>query len=147
MRHLRRIMRLHHEGLSTREIARAVGLARSTVQDALKRAVAAKLSWPLPDDLTDEVLEARLFTRAGGGFGAGVRKRPEPDWGALVRELRRPAVTMVILWDEYRQTWPDGYDYSRFCELLRAFQQRLSPVMRPNHVAGDKVMSIAHAHA
>ena len=100
MRHLRRIMRLHHEGLSAREITRAVGLARSTVQDALKRAVAAKLSWPLPDDLTDEVLEARLFARAGGGFGAGVRRRPEPDWGALVRELRRPAVTMVILWDE-----------------------------------------------
>ena len=139
MRHLRRIMRLHHEGLSAREITRAVGLARSTVQDALKRAVAAKLSWPLPDDLTDEVLEARLFARAGGGFGAGVRKRPEPDWGQLVRELRRPAVTMVILWDEYRETWPDGYGYSRFCELLKAFQQRLSPVMRQHHVAGDKV--------
>ena len=43
MRHLRCIMRLHHEGLSVREITRAVGLARSTVQDALKRAVAAKL--------------------------------------------------------------------------------------------------------
>ena len=94
MRHLRCIMRLHHEGLSAREITRAVGLARSTVQDALKRAVAAKLLRPLPDDLTDEVLEARLFARTGGGFDAGVRKRPEPDWGALVRELRRPAVTM-----------------------------------------------------
>jgi transposase len=43
------------------------------------------------------------------------------------------------LWDEYRQTWPDGYGYSRFCELLRAFQKRLSPVMRQHHVAGDKL--------
>lgn len=139
MRHLRRIMRLHHEGASAREIVRAVGVARSTVQDALKRAAAAKLSWPLSDDLTDEVLEARLFARFGGGARFGVRKRPEPDWGQLVRELRRPAVTMVILWDEYRQTCPDGYGYSRFCELLRAFQQRLSPVMRQHHVAGDKL--------
>ena len=139
MRHLRRIMRLHHEGASAREVARVVGVARSTVQDALKRATAAKLSWPLPDDLTDEVLEARLFARSGGGVTFGVRKRPEPDWGQLVRELRRPAVTMVILWDEYRQTCPDGYGYSRFCELLRAFQQRLSPVMRQHHVAGDKL--------
>jgi transposase len=139
MRHLRRIMRLHHEGVSARGIAGAAGLARSTVQDALKRAVAAKLSWPLPDDLIDEVLEARLFARVGGGVGAGARKRPEPDWGELVRELRRPAVTMVILWDEYRKVWPGGYGYSRFCELLRAFQQRLSPVMRQHHVAGDKV--------
>jgi transposase len=139
MRHLRRIMRLHHEGASAREIVRAVGMARSTVQDALKRAAAAKLSWPLGDELTDEVLEARLFARGGGGVGTGVRKRPEPDWGQLVRELRRPAVTMVILWDEYRQVHPDGYAYSRFCELLRAFQQRLSPVMRQHHVAGDKL--------
>lgn len=139
MRYLRRIMRLHHEGASAREIVRAVGIARSTVQDALKRAAAAKLSWPLPDDLTDEVLEARLFARFGGGASFGVRKRPEPDWGALVRELRRPAVTMVILWDEYRQRCPEGYGYSRFCELLRAFQQRLSPVMRQHHVAGDKL--------
>ena len=97
MRHLRRIMRLHHEGASAREIARVVGVARSTVQDALKRAAAAQLSWPLPDDLTDEVLEARLFARFGGGGTFGARKRPEPDWGQLVRELRRPAVTMVIL--------------------------------------------------
>jgi len=136
---LRRILRLHHEGASAREIVRAVGVARSTVQDALKRAEAAKLSWPLPDEVTDEVLEARLFARVGGGVVTGARKRPEPDWGALVRALRRPAVTMVMLWDEYRQTWPDGYGYSRFCELLRAFQQRLSPVMRQHHVAGDKL--------
>ncbi|WIW91049.1 IS21 family transposase (plasmid) [Sphingobium sp. V4] len=141
MRQLRRIMRMHHEGASAREIARAVGAARSTVQDALNRAAAAQLFWPLPDDLTDEVLEARLFARPGGGAGVGVRKRPEPEWGHLVRELRRPAVTMMILWEEYRQICPDGYGYgySRFCELLRAFQQRLSPVMRQHHVAGDKL--------
>ena len=138
MRHLRRVLRLHHEGTPTREIVRVVGISRTTVQRALERAKAADLSWPLADDLTDEVLEARLF--AGPGIAAGaVRRRPEPDWGELVRELRRPAVTMMILWEEYRQTWPEGYGYSRFCELLREFQQRLSPVMRQHHVAGDKL--------
>lgn len=139
MRQLRRIMRLHHEGTSAREIARAVGVARSTVQDAVKRAGAAKLAWPLPDDVSDEDLEGRLFARPIGGIGSGARKRPEPDWGHLVGELRRPAVTMVILWGEYRQAFPEGYGYSRFCELLRAYQQRLSPVMRQHHVAGDKL--------
>jgi transposase len=139
MRQLRRILRLHHEGASAREIVRAAGVARSTVQDALKRATAAKLSWPLPDGLTDEELEAQLFAKSGTRVGAGVRKRQEPDWAHLVHELRRPAVTMVILWEEYRKIWPDGYAYSRFCELLREFQQRLSPVMRQHHVAGDKL--------
>lgn len=139
MRQLRRILRLHHEGASAREIVRAVGVARSTIQDALKRASTAKLSWPLPDDLTDEDLERQLFARPGVGIGSGVRKRPEPDWAELCRELRRPAVTMFILWDEYRKVWPAGYGYSRFCELLRAYQRRLSPVMRQHHVAGDKL--------
>ncbi|HEX3365535.1 MAG TPA: IS21 family transposase [Phenylobacterium sp.] len=137
MRQLRRALRLHHDGAATRDIGRVLGVARSTVQDALKRAAAAKLPWPLPEDLTDEVLEARLFVRAGAA--AGARRRPEPDWGVLVRELKRPGVNMMILWDEYRQVWPDGYGYSRFCDLLRGFQQRLSPVMRQHHVAGDKL--------
>jgi hypothetical protein len=104
MRQLRRILRLHHEGSSRREIVRAAFVARSTVQDALKRAAAAKLSWPLPDGLTDEELEAQLFAKSGSSYGSGVRKRPEPDWAELLRELRRPAVTMVILWEEYRKS-------------------------------------------
>lgn len=139
MRQLRRILRLHHEGASTRDIVCVVGVARTTVQRALERCKAVDLGWPLPDDLTDDVLEERLFAKAGNSRSCGQRKRPEPDWGELVRELRRPAVTMMILWEEYRQTWPDGYGYSRFCELLREFQNRLSPVMRQHHVAGDKL--------
>lgn len=137
MRQLRRLLRLHHEGSATRDIGRVLGVARSTVQDTLKRATAVQLAWPLPDELTDELLEARLFTKAVGASGA--RRRPEPDWSHLVRELKRPGVTMMILWDEYRQVWPQGYGYSRFCDLLRGFQQRLSPVMRQHHVAGDKL--------
>jgi len=141
MRQLRRILRLEYEGNSTRDIVRVTGIARTTVQRALERSKAADLVWPLADDVSDDVLEERLYAGSGKsvGFGAGVRKRPEPDWAELVRELRRPAVTMVILWEEYRKIWPDGYAYSRFCELLREFQQRLSPVMRQHHVAGDKL--------
>ena len=46
---------------------------------------------------------------------------------------------MMVLWEEYRATQPDGYGYSRFCELFRSFERRLSPSMRQDHVAGDKV--------
>src|ERR1700734_846959 len=54
------------------------------------------------------------------------------------RELKRPGVTMMILWEEYRDVHPDGYGYSRFCDLLRGFERRLTPVMRQHHVAGEK---------
>ena len=46
---------------------------------------------------------------------------------------------MMILWEEYRASHPDGYGYSRFCDLFRGFERRLTPVMRQHHVAGDKV--------
>jgi transposase len=136
MRQLRHLLRLHHDGVSAREIGRRLGVARSTIQDNLKRATAAELTWPLSDDVTDEALERRLFGRAGAPTGQ--RRRVEPEWAALARELKRPGVTMTILWEEYREIQPEGYGYSRFCDLLRGFERRLTPVMRQHHVAGDK---------
>ena len=112
MRQLRHLLRLHHDGVSAREIGRRLGVARSTIQDNLKRAAAAGLAWPLADDVTDEALETRLFGRAG--VTQGQRRRVEPDWSALARELKRPGVTMTILWEEYREVHPEGYGYSRY---------------------------------
>src|SRR5271157_2700271 len=136
MRQLRHLLRLHHDGVSAREIGRLLGVARSTIQDSLKRSAAAGLKWPLPDDVTDDALERQLFGRAG--LAPGQRRRIEPDWAQLARELKRPGVTMMILWEEYREAHPGGYGYSRFCDLLRGFERRLTPVMRQHHEAGDK---------
>ena len=116
MRQIRQLLRLAHDGVSAREIGRMVGAARSTVQDNLKRAAAAGLSWPLPGELTDAALQERLFSRAG--VKQGIRRRPEADWAALVCELKRPGVNLQLLWEEYRGQYPDGYGYSRFCDLF-----------------------------
>ena len=137
MRQLRQLLRLARDGASARDIAVTLGVARSTIQDNLKRAAAAGLSWPLPGELTDDALEGKLFGRAG--VRQGVRRRPEPNWADLVIELKKPGVTLQILWEEYRAIHPGGYGYSRFCELYRGFEQQLSPTMRQEYVAGDKV--------
>ena len=137
MRQIRLMLRLAGEGVSAREIGRTVNVARSTIQDYLGRAKAAGLTWPLPDELTDDVLQTRLFTKAGAK--TGFRRRPEPDWAVLLCELKRPGVTLHLLWEEYRASHPAGYGYSRFCDLMRSFQKRMSPVMRQEHVAGDKL--------
>jgi len=137
MRSVREILRLRAEGLSDRAIARSTRLARSTVSDYAGRAVAAGLSWPLPEGLTDTALEALLFVR--GGPAAGAWRKPEADWPSLHRELRRPGVTLQLLWEEYRSAHPDGYGYSRYCELYRAWEGRLSPTMRQLHVAGERM--------
>ena len=137
MRQLRYMLRLHHDGVSARAIGRTLGVARSTVQDNLKRALAAGLAWPLAGDLTDAVLEQRLFAHAG--VRRGFRRRREPDWASLACELKRPGVNLMVLWEEYRAGHPEGYGYSRFCDLFREFERRLSPTMRQDHPAGDKV--------
>lgn len=114
-------------------------MARSTIQDNLKRASTAGLAWPLAGDLTDAVLEQRLFLFAHAGVRRGFRRRREPDWASLACELKRPGVNLMVLWKEYRAVHPEGYGYSRFCDLFREFERRLSPTMRQDHPAGDKV--------
>ena len=87
MRHVRDVLRLKAAGVSGNEIARRVGAAPSTVRLTLKRLAVAGLGWPLPAELTDTVLEAQLFTAAGRK--PGHRRRAEPDWAAVRRELKR----------------------------------------------------------
>src|SRR5689334_3339777 len=137
MRQVRDVLRLNAAGVSGNEIARRVGVASSTVRLTLKRLAAAGLDWPLPAEMTDAALEARLFTAAGKKQGH--RRRAEPDWAAVHRELKRKHVTLQILWDEYIERQPDGYRYSRFCELYRAWASRVSVTMRQTHAGGDKL--------
>jgi transposase len=65
MRQLRHLLGLHHDGVNAREIGRRLGVARSTIQDNLKRAEAAGLAWPLAGGVTDDALEREFFGRAG----------------------------------------------------------------------------------
>src|ERR1700752_3397596 len=118
MRRVREILRLKYEaGATERAIARSLGIARSSVALTLERAAAAELSWPLPATLTDRVLEAMLYASAGAL--QGLRRKSEPDWTHVHRELRRPGVTLMLIWEEYRGSEPGGYSYSRWCELYR----------------------------
>jgi transposase len=76
---------------------------------------------------------------AGHGRQQGARRKAEPDWAYMHHELRRPGVTLMLLWEEYCQREPDGYRYSRWCELYRAWEGRLSPTMRQAHPAGERM--------
>ncbi|MBU6408656.1 MAG: IS21 family transposase [Alphaproteobacteria bacterium] len=137
MRHAREIIRLKSLGASIHEMSRRAGLARSTVRETLRRAEKAGLTWPLPEDLGDEALEAALYAERRSKQGH--RRLEEPDWTAVHRELKRKHVTLLVLWDEYIAANPGGYSYSRYCELYRAFEKTLSVTMRQTHVAGERL--------
>jgi len=136
MRNLREIFRLRHEhGLSHRAIARACGVGTATVSTYLKRGEQVGLGWPVPQEWDDAALEAKLFP---GGRGSGPQ-RSAPDFAWIHKELKRPGVTLQLLWLEYMQTHPGGYRYSRFCEIYRRWARKLHPTMRQVHKAGEKV--------
>ena len=133
MRQAREIIRLKAASVSAHEISRRLGMPRSTVREALERAEGAELSWPLPEGMNDDALEAALY--ANRRSKRGHRRVEEPDWANVHRELKRKHVTLTILWDEYIAENSGGYRYSRFCELYRAFARTLS--VRQTHAAGE----------
>jgi transposase len=137
MRKIREVLRLRLEvGLSARQVAASVQIARSSVGEYERRLGAAGLSWPLPEGLSDAELERRLFPPPPP---VAPDTRPVPDWAVVHEELRRPGVTMMLLWEEYRAAHPEGFAYSWFCEHYRAWAGKLDVVMRQSHRAGEKL--------
>ncbi len=136
MRKLHEMMRLRFEHqLGNRAIARSLGISPSTVSDLFGRFKATGLSWPLPPDLGEVDLEARLYP----GQPAADVPRPQPDWENVHRERQRKGVTLQLLWLEYKEAHPDGYQYSQFCEGYRRWTQRLDVVLRQSYRAGEKM--------
>lgn len=136
MRKVRDVLRLtFEEGLSLRQVSASLQIPFTTVADYVRRARGSGFSWPLPDEPDDDALEARLFVSA-----APRADRPLPDFEHVHRELRRPGVTLMLLWLEYKEDHPgDGYAYSQFCELYRSWRRHLDVVMRQEHKAGEKL--------
>lgn len=135
MRKVREVLRLHFgAGLSIRKVARSCNIAHSTVREYVRRAQTAGLGWPLPAEMDDARLEATLLRRSNYNT-----KRPLPDMNYLHTEMCRKSVTLQLLWHEYKQAHPDGYQYTQFCEHYRRGRKRLDLCLRQEHRAGEKV--------
>ena len=113
MRKIRDMLRLTAAGMSSRKIAASLSIGGTTVVDCLQRARAVGVGWPLPEDLSDVALEARLFP-ASTALAAFKSRRTQAEWPAIHRELKRPGVTLRLLWEEHRAAHPEGYGYSRY---------------------------------
>ena len=136
MRNVREILRLRHQvQLPANQIASSLGMARRTVQEYLARAEAADLPWPLPEDLDDGTLEARLFPH-----NERRNDRPQPDFAWIHRELsHHKHLTLRLLHKEYKRDHPDGYEFSHYCERYREWLKTVDVSLRQVHLPGDKV--------
>jgi transposase len=136
MRQIRQTLRLHHEaGLSLAQIAGALGIAKSTAGKFISHARAAGVDWATAQRLSDEELEARVFAPPV----ARCSRHLEPDYALIHQELKRPGVTLQLLWEEYRRANAQAYKYTSFCVKYRAWAAGLKRSMRQHHRAGERL--------
>lgn len=137
LRKIREILRLKHTaGLSNRAIAGACKISNSTVGEYLRRAKAAGIGWPLPE-ISEEELYQKLFPEHKPVLE---KARPLPDWEVVRKELRQKGVTLRLVWMEYLEEHPDGYQYSQYCEYYRRWKKaRVEPSKHREHVGGEEM--------
>lgn len=140
MRKIKEVLRLKYDcGLSNRQIAHSCQIARSTVTDYLWRAEQAGIGWVEAKPMQDRELKERLFPEIPTPCS---QSRPLPDFTYIHDELKRHRklnLTLDLLWREYKEQHPDGYQYSRFCELFHRWRSKLDYCMRQDHPGGEKL--------
>jgi hypothetical protein len=131
MRKIREVFRLKFDSdISNRQIAMSCNIARSTVGEYLFRFQQAALSWPLPQDIDDNQLEQLLYPQLPA---VPADQRPVPDWSYIHQQLRHKSVTLMLLWQEHKEQYPQGYfqrTIVRYTEFDHMTDRGLCPVLR-----------------
>ena len=140
MRHIREVLRLGLScGVSSRDIGRSLKIADSTARKYLKAAKVSLLDWAKISEMTDEQLAVMVHARPSRDIS-----RPLPDFKQVHQDLKKPGVTLTLLWEEYKSGYPDGYQLSQFYQHYHAFAQTLRVTLRQTYTAGE-VMFVDYA--
>lgn len=135
MAKFREILRLHALGYSQCAIAQSCAVARSTVQDYVRRATAKNLSYEQLQQLSDDAVKALL--------GKGKRKvnqRTEAvDFAVVEVELQRKGVTLALLWQEGLDQGQWQMSYGTFCRRYNQWRIRQQLSLRQVYKGGEKL--------
>lgn len=137
MSKLKQIIRLRSEGVALQTIAKAVSISRNTVKKYIRLIEVRQLEPALLLQMEDHALDALL-------------EEPDPQeqerlgyleelFPYFERELSRTGVTRWILWGEYKQQYPAGFSYSRFCSHFSQWKKSRSATLFFEHEPGDKL--------
>lgn len=134
----REILRLRAMGVSTLNTAHSCGCAKSTVQEVEKAAKLAGVVWPLPEEMDDAAIRARIYPPRR----KSTAKHPI-DHEHVENELARRGVTLTLCWNEYcEEAVRSGavpYQYSAFCKAHGKWQQSRMATMRVGCKCAEKI--------
>ena len=133
---LKEILRLGlGHGRSQREIADALGVGKTTVQEVLARAGELGFTWDAAQGVREYNLVEKFYPRVVDPQAA----QKLPHWPDIFAELKKKGVTLSLIWQELREENPSFLSYSRFCVHYRDWQKLLGVTMRQEHKAGEKL--------
>ncbi|MFZ5987718.1 MAG: IS21 family transposase [Bacillota bacterium] len=135
----REILRLKSLGFSERNIALSCPCSRNTVSKVLKRAEELDISWPMPNEQTNAVLEGMLYPKNG----KGITSKKMPNLAYIHKELLKNGVSKKLLWTEYmeecRLNREEPLMYSQFCYYIQQDEQKRRATMHIGRKPGEQV--------
>jgi len=138
MRTIRELLRLalSNEKISARDIGRSLRVSHPTVQKYVQAVIEAGLDWGKIQAMDDVQLKAVLKSAAGRRIDID---RPLPDFEYLHQERKKQGVTMYLLWQEYKQANPNGYEYSQFRRYYSNYIKKIDVTLRQRHRFGESM--------
>ena len=138
MTNYREILRLKAIGMNKQETAASIGCSRNTVAEVLRRAAEHKLSYPLPEGLSDARLAEILYPSA-----ANKPVYRMPDYEYVAKEMMKDGVTLNLLWLEYCEkclaAGETPYQSTQFNKYYNEYLAKNSATMHLNHKPGETV--------
>lgn len=135
---LKQLLRLHHQGMSSREIQQHLRISRTTVLRYIGIYKDKSLNYEQTVQMSDAQLEA-LFIDDPSGSENEKHNKLYTYFAKEEKELKSPGVTLQQWWTEYKAIYPDGFSYPHFCWLFRAWRKQSEVTMHIEHKAGDKM--------
>jgi len=138
MREIKEILKLKYQlDFSYRRIEKSIGVSRSSAAEYCRR-------FEIIPNTLDEFLsfdEDKMYKLLFPEKKAIKAKqtRPKPDVEYIDKELKKAGVTYLLLWQEYKSKYPDGYGYTQFKAYHQKYKKALNPSMRQLHLNGEKL--------
>lgn len=133
----RKILDLHFQGHSMRNIAANTGNSRPKVAEIIQAAKEKEVDSCLTEEMTNQWLEMYLFpekTRESKG-------RELPDLEYIHKELAKPNVTLSLLHYEYeircRNEGKIPYAYRTYCQYYTEYARKYKATMRIKRKPGE----------